>query len=607
MNIFARFSLTFTVLLLLNFLTTGAVYAQDPNLANQYFIDGEFEKAASLYGQLWERDRRSEYFFNRYVESLIPLERYEECEKVIKKQLKETPENPLLYVAYGNLFEKQTKTPEAELQYRKAIEKMSADYASVERLARQFTSMSKFDLALETYEKGAKLTKDVQRFAFNIGELYRRRGETAKMIESYLNALGSDPGKLTIVQTRIAQSLSPADFDELQTQLYTRIQTDENPDYVELLAWSFIQRKDFKSALRQYKALDKRLGENGQRVMAIADDAAEAGDFDAAISGYEYVITDKGSLSPFFFDAKRASMECRRRKITEGYQYTREDLNILESDYESFLNQYGKTSQTAQIILQLAELEAYYMNNIQKAVFLLEELKKTPGMNREKLARTKLDLGDYYLISGDIWEATLLYSQVDKDFKEETLGQEARFKNARLAYFNGDFQWSQAQFDILKSSTSKLISNDAIDLSVFIMDNLNLDTSAAAISLYSGAELLVYQNQFDAAFTKLDTLRNQFPDHSLKDDILYLEAQIYEKQRQWEKAADLYDKIVQLYPEEIRADNALFALAQLYETRLNDPVKAQTLYEKVFMDYSGSVYAVEARNRFRTLRGDKMQ
>ncbi len=607
MNIFARFSLTFTVLLLLNFLTTGTVCAQDPNLANQYFIDGEFEKAASLYGQLWERDRRSEYFFNRYVESLIPLERYEECEKVIKKQLKETPENPLLYVAYGNLFEKQTKTPEAELQYRKAIEKMSADYASVERLARQFTSMSKFDLALETYEKGAKLTKDVQRFAFNIGELYRRRGETAKMIESYLNALGSDPGKLTIVQTRIAQSLSPADFDELQTQLYTRIQTDENPDYVELLAWSFIQRKDFKSALRQYKALDKRLGENGQRVMAIADDAAEAGDFDAAISGYEYVITDKGSLSPFFFDAKRASMECRRRKITEGYQYTREDLNILESDYESFLNQYGKTSQTAQIILQLAELEAYYMNNIQKAVFLLEELKKTPGMNREKLARTKLDLGDYYLISGDIWEATLLYSQVDKDFKEETLGQEARFKNARLAYFNGDFQWSQAQFDILKSSTSKLISNDAIDLSVFIMDNLNLDTSAAAISLYSGAELLVYQNQFDAAFTKLDTLRNQFPDHSLKDDILYLEAQIYEKQRQWEKAADLYDKIVQLYPEEIRADNALFALAQLYETRLNDPVKAQTLYEKVFMDYSGSVYAVEARNRFRTLRGDKMQ
>jgi len=139
------------------------------------------------------------------------------------------------------------------------------------------------------------------------------------------------------------------------------------------------------------------------------------------------------------------------------------------------------------------------------------------------------------------------------------------------------------------------------------MDNLNLDTTSAAVSLYSGAELLVYQNQFDAAFSKLDTLRSQFPEHSLKDDILYLEAQIFEKQRQWEKAADLYDKIVQLYPEEIRADNALFALARLCESRLNDPARAQALYEKVFMDYSGSVYAVEARNRFRTLRGDKMQ
>jgi len=588
-------------------LNNNHLQAQDPNLANQYFSDGEFEKAAALFSQLLEKDKRSEYYFTRYVDCLMNLEQYAECEKVIKKQIKDAPENTGLYVAYGNLFDKQNKEPEAAAQYKRAIDKMAADYASVERLARLFTSLSKYDLALQTYEKGATLTRDQQRFAFNIGELYRRKGETTKMIEAYLNALGSDPGKLSMVQTRLAQVLAAEEYTELQTQLYARVQSSDNPDYIEILAWSFVQRKDFKSALRQFKALDRRLGENGQRIMNLSGDAAMASEYDVAIEGYEYIIQDKGRLSPFFFDAKKEVMECRRKKITEGYAFTVQDLTTLEAEYEAFIKQFGKTVQTAPLTLQLADLEAYYMQNLSKAISLLEELKVMPGLNRETLARTKINLGDFYLINGDIWESTLLYSQVDKDFKEETIGQESRFKNARLAYFNGDFQWAQAQFDVLKASTSKLIANDALDLSVFIMDNLNLDTSSAAISLYSGAELMVFQNKFEAAFSKLDTLRREFPEHSLQDDILFLEAQIYAKKRNWEKAATLYKDVADKFPEDIRADNALYALAQIYETKLNDLDKAKELYEKIFMDYSGSIFAVEARKRFRVLRGDKVQ
>ena len=294
-------------------------------------------------------------------------------------------------------------------------------------------------------------------------------------------------------------------------------------------------------------------------------------------------------------------------QITEGFAYTQDDLKTLEAEYEGFLNQFGRGKQTSSIVLQLANLEALYINNLPRAISLLEDLKASPGLDRNTLARTKINLADYYLMHGDIWESTLLYSQVDKEFKEEQLGQEARFKNARLSYYNGDFQWSQAQFNVLKASTSKLIANDALDLSVFIMDNLNLDTTEAAISLYSAAELLVFQNRFDEAFLKLDTLRNNFPEHSLQDDILYLEAQVYEKRRDYEKAAALYQQVAEKYPDDIRADNALYALGQIYENQLNDPEKAKTLYEKIFIDYSGSVFAVEARKRFRILRGDKVQ
>ncbi len=579
----------------------------DPNLANQYFTDGEFEKAAALYGQLVEKERKSDYYFTRYIDCLTKLEKWEEAEKAAKKQIKDQPENNVLFVVYGQIFEEQGKTAEAEAQYQKAIDKLASDYAAVIRLANMFQNVSKYDYAVKTYERGAQLTKDPYRFAYNLGDLYRRKGEPVKMTEQYLNALESDPGKLPSLQTIFARTLGAEDLQELQSQLYARIQEKENPDYIELLAWSFVQKKDFKSAFRQYKALDKRLGESGQRIMRLADDAAEAKDYETAIAAYDYVMIEKGQTSPFFFDAKREAMQCRRRKITEGLNYTQQDLSILETEYETFLSQYGKSSMSAAIILQLAELEALYLRNLPKAIQLLEELKQMPGLRQDAMARLKINLGDYYLMNGDIWESTLLYSQVDKAFKEDTIGQEARFKNARLAYFNGDFQWAQAQFDVLKASTSKMISNDALDLSVFIMDNLNLDTTSDAISLYATAEMLVLQNRFDEAFLKLDTLARDFPEHSLQDDILYLKARIWEKQRDYAKAIPLYEEVAEKYKEDIRADNALYALALIYEMRMNDLEKAKAIYEKIYLDYSGSVFAVDARKRFRILRGDKVQ
>ena len=602
----ARFS-RFALLALVQFLFVASLKAQDPNLANQYYSDGEYEKAATLYEQLSDNDPRSEYYFNRYVDCLLNLERYDDSEKAVKKQLKRSPENANLYVVYGNIFDRQGKTDEAKAQYTKAVAAVSPDYAAVNRLANTFINAAKYDFAIQTYERGSELLKDPNRFAFNLGELYRRKGDMAKMIEYYLNSIIADPSRVGYVQTLLAKNLGPDDYTELQTQLYARIQEKENPDFVELLAWSFVQRKDFKSALRQYKALDKRLGEVGQRVYKLAGDAANARDFETAIAAYEYIINEKGPTNPYFFDAKREAMNCRREKITEGYSYTAEDLKLLETDYEQFLAQFGGGKNTASITLQLAELEALYLGNLPKAITLLDHLRQEPGLDLNTLARVKIDLADYYLMTGERWESTLLYSQVDKDFKEAQIGQEARFKNARLAYFMGDFQWAQAQFDVLKASTSKLISNDALDLSVFIMDNLNLDTSAEAISLYSGAELMVFQNRFPEAFARLDTLRQRFPEHSLQDDVLYLEAQIYEKKRDYNRAVALYQQVVEKDTAGIRADNSLYAMAQLYETRLNEPEKAKDLYERIFIDYSGSVFAVEARKRYRILRGDKVQ
>jgi tetratricopeptide (TPR) repeat protein len=581
--------------------------AQDPNLANQYFINGEYEKAVSLFGKLHDADVHNEYYFNRLILAYIGAEDMAGGEAVIKAQLKMQPISPNTYVTYGDLLEKMKRPQDATEQYQKAVNSMAPDFNSVVRLAGLFSAAGKNELAIAVYEKGNALLDDPTRFALNLGDLYRRTGEMQKMISSYITAVVSDPTKQQLVQSVLQRNMDAADFTELQTQLYQQIQADENNTIlVEMLSWSFVQQKDYKNALRQLKAIDKRLAENGSRVFKLAGDAATDRDYDAAIMGYEYLLNEKGANNTWYYDSKREVMQCRRKKITEGFVYTPEDLRTLEAEYEEFLGKHPFGKATAPIVMNLSELEALYLNNIPKAVGLLDSLIKMPGLDRNTRAQSKITLADYLLIQGDIWESTLLYSQVDKDLREEQLGQEARFKNARLSYFNGDFEWAQAQFDVLKSSTSKLIANDALDLSVFILDNLVEDSTGAGLKLYSEAELLMTQNKYDEAVAKLKELKSDFPEHALQDDLLYLEARIKAKRFDWPAALELYALVAEKFKEDIRADNSLYAMAEIHEFHLKQPDKAKELYERIFTEYSGSVFAVEARKRFRRLRGDKV-
>ncbi len=581
--------------------------AQDAKLAQQYYQNGEFEKASIIYEKLFDKSN-SDFFFDRYVECLLAMEDFENCEKVIKKQLKKQPENVNLYVTYGRLLNRQFKDDEAEKQYAESIKRLPKDQYTITRLANAFLNLTRYDLATQVYERGSELLKDERIFAFNLGELYRRKGDNDKMIENYLISLEDKPERINTLKTLFQRFLSEEDFKELQAQLYARIQENENaPVFPELLSWVFIQRKDYKNAFRQEKALDRRFDENGGRLFRLGQMAANDKKYDSAIEIFDYIVEEKGLSSTYYQDAKQLALRARRDKLVGGYDYTEAELRELEQQYKQFLDETGRNKTNASIQLELAKLEAFYLNDLDKAIELLKELIEFPNVDRVIRAEGKLALADFYLMQGERWESTLLYSQVDKEFKEALLGHEARFRNAKLSYYTGDFQWAQAQFDILKASTSKLIANDALDLSVFIMDNLGLDTTTTALEMYADADLLVFQNRFSEAFEKVDSLVQLFPEHSLQDDVFYLKAQVFRKKREYEKAAEMYQKVIDKDPEGIRADNSIFQLAELYETHLNEVEKAKTLYETLFIDYSGSTFAVEARKRFRRLRGDDVQ
>ncbi len=584
-----------------------AMMAQDSKLANEYYRSGEYEQAAALYKKIWVESRYNEYYFDRYIESLLALEDYDQSLKEIKTQLKRNPKDVNLYVVRGKVLERQGKGEEAEKQYAKAVQQLPKDHNKIRNLANAFNRLTKYELALKTYKMGEALLNQSGIFSYQIADIYKRLGNTSEMIHYYLLSVNENPNQLATMKNYFSRTLTEEDFPVLKEKLFVNIQDDpDNVNFPELLEWVYIQEKDYKKALRQAKALDLRLEENGTRVFNIGMIASNDGQFDTAIGAYQYVIDNKGINSSYYLEARQELLSNRKKKVVKNPNYSNQDLLDLQNEYISYLSEIGKNKQSAFIVAELANLEAYYMNDLPSAINRLNEMIEYPGVNKYVKANGKISLADFYLIQGEIWEATLLYSQVDKDFKEDYLGEKARYRNALLSYYNGDFQWAQKQFDVLKASTSKLISNDAIDKSVFIMDNLALDTSDVAISMYAEAELMTRQNKYAQAFNKLDSLATAFPDHSLVDDIYYQKAILYRKQKDYDKAVEMYMTVIENHNEEIRCDNSIFELAEMYEMEIGDIDKAQELYEKLFLDYSNSVFAIEARKKYRSLRGDNL-
>ncbi|MBL4656662.1 MAG: tetratricopeptide repeat protein [Flavobacteriales bacterium] len=391
----------------------------------------------------------------------------------------------------------------------------------------------------------------------------------------------------------------------LRSELIKRVQKYPTEIIIaEMLIWYYVQLEDFAGALVQAEALDRRRNEDGDRIIKLGLLAVSSHDYIAAINCFEYVIA-KGENSRYYIIARRELLSTFNKKITSE-DYTQEDLEQLEASYKAAIKELGKSQSMVAIMRGLAHLQAFYLYNTPDAIILLEEIIAMHGVHGKDKARCKLELADILVLKGFVWDASLFYSQIDKAFKNDPLGHEAKFRNARLFYYTGEFEWAQTQLDVLKASTSKLIANDAMELSLLITDNTILDTTTEALLLFASAELKAFQNKDDSAIMILTSIEDSFPSHTLIDDIHFKKAEIYEQNRKYEKSIAELAIILENHAYDIHADDALFMMADLYERKLENREKAMELYERMLTDYPGSLYVVESRKRFRNLRGDKL-
>lgn len=582
-----------------------AQQGRDETLAASYLQNGEIEKATELYHSLWEKNNYDIKFYTPLYKCLLSLKRYDELEKVIKRELKVSNNAPHFLIDLGYMYAQIPDATKAKEQYDKALKDLKPNEISVRNLANAFDAYALHDYVIEAYQRGGKMMHSEVYFSFELAQTYLKKRDIAKAVELYLDYIEVNPHNAQAVKNIIQTSRDATQLlEQMEMQLYARVQkNNSNEDYIDCLTWVYIQNKDFEGALIQMKALDKRRSESGFRVLNIARMAQTEGDFTNAIAGFEYVV-NKGKDNNLYFTARTELLNCRREKIAKDINYTQADLLGLKNDYLLFINENERSFRAAQSMKELADLEGFYLHNLPEAIGLCNEIIGLQGVGNQLKNQTKLSLGDFYLIGGDVWEATLLYSQVDKDEKDSPLGEEARFRNAKLAYYRGDFEWAQTQLEALKGSTSELISNDAINLSVFIIDNLGLDTSETPMQMYADAELLMYQNKNNEAAALLDSIVYRYPGHVLYDDIEFTKAAMYVRKKEFDKALPLLEDIIKNYKQDLKGDDATFLLAEISEKYLNNKEKAKELYQSIVTDYSSSILTIEARKRFRLLRGD---
>lgn len=583
----------------------NALVAQnnDEKLAAQFFSNAEYDKAADLYEKLLNKNLTSFYFYDNLLQSYIKLKRLDDAENLSKKMYRKL--NSAYYmVDIGYINKLNNKPDKAIKQFDEVIKKTIPNQDKIYEASNAFEKRNETEYAIKSYLNGRKLLGYVSVFNNELAVLYAKTKQTQLMIDEYLGSVEQSPVISDEVQGLLQNNIQQnTDFELLKNSLIRKIKSNPNTDvFYEMLIWFYVQRKDFDNALIQAKAIDKRLKEEGRKMMDLGYLAISNEKYDAAIRLFNEVVI-LGNTKAYYLSAKLGILEASNKKLLSNSNLGLLDLQNLEKTYISFLVENGKTNYTAQSMRDLGKLYAYYLNDIEKGIEVYNSILELPGIDNYFKAECKLDLGDLYVIKGQQWDAMLLYGQVDKEFLEHPFGQEAKFRNAKLSFYLGEFEWAKAQLDILKTATTQLIANNALELSLLIQDN-TVDSNEDALKLFAKADLNYQQNKFTEAFQLLDSIILLFPKHALSDDIAFKKAQIFTKQKKFDDAIKQYNILINEHGSDILGDNALLNLAIIYDKNLNNKEEAKKQYEKFIENYGSSIFINEVRKRYRQLRGD---
>ena len=599
-----------TLLCVMSFFVSYHVEAQIPanstneRLAYQFYANKEYDKAADLYQQLYNETKKSQYF-NQLVDCLLQKNDFETAKDKLKTFLKTNPNAWKSRVDLAFVYLKNGESEKSEKYVAKIVKDVPENKNSILEVANLLRVRTFSEAALALYNKGAQSAKVGYNFYPEKAYAYNSLLDFENCVKYYLLYLEENPNQYDNVKNRfrilLMYDMNGNVNDVIRMALLRSTQEKpDNEEFSQLLMWFSLQQKDYELAMMQLKALDRRKGDHESDIIYISQIALDNQQFDIAVDGYEYVAA-KSKEGVFYIDAEVGLLETQYRKaIVEGNHdkvfYENLSGRIAEAFKDIGFYKYTKSLMTIQ-----AHILAFELDRSDEAIELINNALQLGFTNADN-AVLKMELADIYLFKDEVWEATLLYSQIEKSMKNEPVAHEARFKNGQLRYFIGEFEWAQASLDILKAATSKLIANDAMTLSLTISDNLEFDT--IALKRLAKADYYIYQHRYDLANQMLDSINAYNPNEVSMPSLLYRKAKIARENGDYQQSDSLYKRIYEGYADSYIADEALIEDAQLLEYQLGRKEDAMECYAKLFDYYTASVYVAQARKSYRRLRDE---
>ena len=588
------------IFVLLIFLLLQTVAAQEDFLAKQYFADGDYDKAVVFFEKLVEQNPRRTDYAEGLVACYQQLERYSDAEKFISDKIDLGNAYPTFYIELGYTYAIQDFNEKAKEQYDKAISIIEENPNFGYGIGFRFQKYAILDYAIKAYSRAMELNPKLD-YNFQMARIYGEQGDIDKMYRSYIKLIIEEKSSLSNVLRNFDDFVTEDPENEnnikLKAILLEGAQKNPNLRWNELLSWLFVQQKQYNSAFRQEKAIFKRMdGSSVYRLKNLGELALEDSDIEVAQNIFEYIVENTNDV------VTKLNAQLNLIDILL-LNPEKKILDEVQKQYEELIAIHGYKSQTLQLQIAYANFLTFKKDKPEPAIDILKKSLALP-LNKRGTAFVKSALGDILVFDKKFNEALIYFSQIQKSLKNDVLGQDARFKVAQTSFYKGDFDWALTQLKVLRSSTSQLIANDAMQLSLLISDNSLEDSTQTALKKYARADLLAYQNKTNEAISELDGILQNHKGEKIEDEALLKQGELLEGKKDYEAAKFNYQKIIEFYPSGILADDAHFALGELYRKVLNEPEKAKAQYEKIIYNYQDSYFFPQARQYFRKLRGD---
>lgn len=600
-------------------LPVSAQNREEIQIANEYVLKGEKEKALKIFEDLAKNSINIPLIHNDYLNLMLDLGKYKDAEDYVEKLVRKTDDRITYRLDLGLVYIRAGDVQKAERQFKSVIKSSVGDIYKIKSISDYLAAHRLTDYAIMAMQETRQAHANNTLFTLELANLYRMQGNRDAMVEEYLNYVTQTPGNINYVKNLLQILLSkPEEMEALERLLYDKAQ--RNPDsevFSDLLIWVNLQQKNFYGAFIQARAFDKRFKSENPKTLEIAHVALSNEDFENADRGFSYVVKEYSNTDNYL-PARLGQIRAREAKVKKSYPVRKDSVRYLISEYQAFTESYPENPNAYEAMLNQALLYAYMLDEKDAAIEKLNELIENPRVAPYIKAKAKLELGDIYMLKEEPWESTLLYSQVERTQRETPIGYEAKLRNAKLSYYKGDFALAQEHLDILKEATTREIANDAMDLSIRIKENTAFDSTGAALKAYASIELLLQQNKVDSALLRINHLKTRIlgsvdssammstkiSNSAILDDVYWLEANVRMKRGEFEKSFALLQKIMDEFGDDILADDAYFLQGDIQENYLKDKDKAMEIYRDFLNKFPGSVYAAEARKRYRQLRGD---